>query len=91
VFIHHEEELKLYIPYCRNKTASSGIYHEFFSYFEELHAEVKDRQKLPDYLILPVQRITKYGLLLADFHKYRLVRGVVLGSKVSNHQCGVTG
>lgn len=82
VFIGHEQQLKLYIPYCRNKTASSDIYREFFSFFEELHAELKDRQKLPDYLILPVQRITKYGLLLADFHKYRLVAKEIIRLEV---------
>ena len=70
-FIEHEEELRLYVSYCQTKACSDRIYHEFFPYFEELRAELKDRQKLPDYLILPVQRITKYGLLLADFHKYR--------------------
>ena len=70
-FVLSEEELRLYISYCQNKASSDDIYHEFFSYFEELRIELKDRQKLPDYLILPVQRITKYGLLLSDFHKYR--------------------
>ena len=30
----------------------------------------QDRLKLPDYLILPVQRITKYTLLLSDFRKH---------------------
>lgn len=70
-FIEQEEGLHLYISYCQNKAASDDIYHEFLAYFEELSVELKDRQKLPDYLILPVQRITKYGLLLSDFHKYR--------------------
>lgn len=70
-FTTHEEGLKLYIPYCQNKAASDDIYHEFFNFFEDLRIELKDRQKLPDYLILPVQRITKYGLLLAEFNKYR--------------------
>lgn len=70
-FVQHEEELRMYISYCQTKSCSDGIYQEYASYFEELRAELKDRKKLPDYLILPVQRITKYGLLLADFHKYR--------------------
>lgn len=71
VFVEHEAELCLYVAYCQNKAASDQIYHEFSAYFEECSAAVKDRQKLPDYLILPVQRITKYGLLLGDFQKYR--------------------
>ncbi len=68
----------MYVSYCQTKACSDDIYHEFFSYFEELRAEMKDRQKLPDYLILPVQRITKYGLLLADFQKYRLGKKITL-------------
>ena len=59
------------MAYCQNKAASDDIYHDFSSFYEDLRVELKDRQRLPDYLILPVQRITKYGLLLADFHKYR--------------------
>ena len=71
VFVNHEAELCLYVAYCQNKAASDQIYHDFSAFFEERSSAVRDRQNLPDYLILPVQRITKYGLLLGDFQKYR--------------------
>ena len=41
---------------------------------------MKDRLELPDYLILPVQRITKYSLLLQDFHKASVRAGVEVGN-----------
>ena len=37
---------------------------------QELRSQLQDRLKLADYLILPVQRITKYTLLLMDFQKH---------------------
>ena len=62
----------MYVTYCKNKGTSDTIYHEHVPYFDERGGQLSDRLKLADYLILPVQRITKYTLLLHDFHKYRL-------------------
>ena len=73
VFISSREQLLMYVTYCQNKAASDTLYHEFTAFFEEVRAQLKDRLELPDYLIMPVQRITKYTLLLHDFHKSRLV------------------
>lgn len=91
VFIASKEQLLMYVTYCQNKAASDTLYHEFTSFFEEVKAQLKDRLELPDYLIMPVQRITKYTLILHDFHKSRLVtlniiNRVVLVSAV-NHTC----
>ena len=66
----------MYVTYCRNKSQSEAIYREFTPYFEELRSQLRDRLDLPDYLILPVQRITKYNLLLADFHKNSIRAGL---------------
>ena len=41
---------------------------------------MKDRLELPDYLIMPVQRITKYSLLLQDFHKFSVRAGLDAGN-----------
>ena len=73
VFISHKEQLLMYVTYCQNKASSDTLYHEFTTFFEEVKAQLKDRLELPDYLIMPVQRITKYTLLLHDFHKSRFV------------------
>jgi len=43
--------------------------------FQELCTQLKDRLQLADYLILPVQRITKYSLLLEDMLKYSIRAG----------------
>ena len=61
----------MYVTYCQNKAASDNLYHEFTAFFEEVRSQLRDRLELPDYLIMPVQRITKYSLLLHDFHKSR--------------------
>ena len=73
VFISNEEQLLMYVTYCQNKATSDTLYHEFTAFFEEVKAQLRDRLELPDYLIMPVQRITKYTLLLHDFHKSRSV------------------
>ena len=59
----------MYVTYCQNKAASDNLYHEFTTFFEEVRSQLRDRLELPDYLIMPVQRITKYTLMLHDFHK----------------------
>lgn len=71
LFVSCEPQLRLYVTYCRNKASSDAIFHDHAQYFEERRGQLRDRLKLPDYLIMPVQRITKYTLLLHDFHKYR--------------------
>lgn len=71
-FVKNENELHMYITYCKNKERSEALFRgELAAYFEEQRNLLRDRLKLPDYLILPVQRITKYTLFLQDFHKYR--------------------
>jgi len=42
---------------------------------QDLCTQLKDRLQLADYLILPVQRITKYSLLLEDMLKYSIRAG----------------
>lgn len=66
----------MYVTYCKNKSQSETICREFTPYFEEIRSQLRDRLDLPDYLILPVQRITKYSLLLADFHKNSIRAGL---------------
>ena len=73
VFISSKEQLLMYVIYCQNKATSDTLYHEFTAFFEEVRSQLRDRLELPDYLIMPVQRITKYTLLLHDFHKSRYV------------------
>lgn len=75
-----EEHLRIYITYCKDKSQSESLYQEFSSFFEEIRSQLRDRLNLPNYLILPVQRITKYNLLLADFNKNSIRAGLETGN-----------
>lgn len=70
VFVSTSNQLQTYVTYCQNKASSDNVFHDHAFFFEEVRNQLKDRLELPDYLILPVQRITKYNLLLQDFRKY---------------------
>uniref|UniRef100_A0A7M4E2C2 Kalirin RhoGEF kinase n=1 Tax=Crocodylus porosus TaxID=8502 RepID=A0A7M4E2C2_CROPO len=70
LFIKHERRLHMYVVYCQNKPRSEYIVAEYDAYFEELQQEINQRLTLSDFLIKPIQRITKYQLLLKDFLRY---------------------
>ncbi|XP_048341705.1 kalirin isoform X5 [Sphaerodactylus townsendi] len=70
LFIKHERRLHMYVVYCQNKPKSEYIVAEYGPYFEEVQQEINQRLSLSDFLIKPIQRITKYQLLLKDFLKY---------------------
>ncbi|XP_053260241.1 kalirin isoform X10 [Podarcis raffonei] len=70
LFIKHERRLHMYVVYCQNKPKSEYIVAECGAYFEEVQQEINQRLTLSDFLIKPIQRITKYQLLLKDFLKY---------------------
>nr|XP_060630961.1 kalirin isoform X6 [Anolis sagrei ordinatus] len=70
LFIKHERRLHMYVVYCQNKPKSEYIVAECGVYFEEIQQEINQRLTLSDFLIKPIQRITKYQLLLKDFLKY---------------------
>uniref|UniRef100_A0A8C2JZM5 Kalirin RhoGEF kinase n=1 Tax=Cyprinus carpio TaxID=7962 RepID=A0A8C2JZM5_CYPCA len=69
-FIKHERRLHMYVIYCQNKPRSEFVVAEYDAFFEEVQQEVNSRLSISDYLIKPIQRITKYQLLLKDFLKY---------------------
>ncbi|OWK02152.1 hypothetical protein Celaphus_00018109, partial [Cervus elaphus hippelaphus] len=55
----------MYIVYCQNKPKSEHIVSEYIdTFFEDLKQRLGHRLQLTDLLIKPVQRITKYQLLL---------------------------
>uniref|UniRef100_A0A452ILQ5 Kalirin RhoGEF kinase n=1 Tax=Gopherus agassizii TaxID=38772 RepID=A0A452ILQ5_9SAUR len=70
LFIKHERRLHMYVVYCQNKPRSEYIVAEYDAYFEEVQQEINQRLTLSDFLIKPIQRITKYQLLLKDFLRY---------------------
>uniref|UniRef100_A0A8C6TYD1 DH domain-containing protein n=1 Tax=Neogobius melanostomus TaxID=47308 RepID=A0A8C6TYD1_9GOBI len=76
LFIRHERRLHMYIVYCQNKPRSEFIVIEYEKFFEEIQHEISCRMSISDYLIKPIQRITKYQLLLKDFLKYTSKAGL---------------
>ncbi|XP_056157511.1 kalirin RhoGEF kinase b, partial [Lampris incognitus] len=76
LFIKHERRLHMYVVYCQNKPRSEFIVMEYETFFEEIQHEISCRMSISDYLIKPIQRITKYQLLLKDFLKYTSKAGL---------------
>ncbi|XP_029461100.1 kalirin isoform X1 [Rhinatrema bivittatum] len=70
LFIKHERRLHMYVVYCQNKPRSEYVVAEYDAYFEDVKQEINSRLTISDFLIKPIQRITKYQLLLKDFLKY---------------------
>ncbi|XP_037858403.1 kalirin isoform X32 [Chlorocebus sabaeus] len=75
LFIKHERKLHIYVWYCQNKPRSEYIVAEYDTYFEEVKQEINQRLTLSDFLIKPIQRITKYQLLLKGPYWLSLSRG----------------
>ncbi|XP_052674047.1 kalirin-like isoform X2 [Crassostrea angulata] len=66
-FVTWAEKFSIYVTYCRNKPDSNQLLVENAgSFFEEVQGKHKLNEPLASYLIKPVQRITKYQLLLKD-------------------------
>uniref|UniRef100_A0A672S9B4 non-specific serine/threonine protein kinase n=1 Tax=Sinocyclocheilus grahami TaxID=75366 RepID=A0A672S9B4_SINGR len=76
LFSKHERRLHMYVVYCQNKPKSEFIVAEYDSYFEGIQQDVNSRLSISDFLIKPIQRITKYQLLLKDFLKYSAKAGL---------------
>uniref|UniRef100_A0A3Q1JLP4 Rho guanine nucleotide exchange factor 25 n=1 Tax=Anabas testudineus TaxID=64144 RepID=A0A3Q1JLP4_ANATE len=73
LFIKHERRLHMYVVYCQNKPKSEFIVAEYDTYFDQ---DIQSRLTISDFLIKPIQRITKYQLLLKDFLKYSSKAGM---------------
>ncbi|XP_031518260.1 kalirin isoform X28 [Papio anubis] len=80
LFIKHERKLHIYVWYCQNKPRSEYIVAEYDTYFEEVKQEINQRLTLSDFLIKPIQRITKYQLLLKGPYWLSLSRGEKIAS-----------
>ncbi|KAL0852358.1 hypothetical protein ABMA28_000559 [Loxostege sticticalis] len=66
-FVTWAREFDMYVAYCRNKPDSNAaVVHHAGDYFERVQRKKKLEHPLAAYLIKPVQRITKYQLLLKD-------------------------
>ncbi|XP_058888327.1 kalirin isoform X3 [Acipenser ruthenus] len=76
LFIKHERRLHMYVVYCQNKPRSECVVAEYDAYFEEVKQDINQRLTISDFLIKPIQRITKYQLLLKDFLRFTEKAGI---------------
>ncbi|KAM4692215.1 uncharacterized protein KIAA1755 homolog [Rhinophrynus dorsalis] len=66
-FLKHKEQFGLYAFYSKNKPQSDRLLQEHGAvYFKRKQQELGDKMDLSSYLLKPIQRISKYSLLLQD-------------------------
>ncbi|KAK5863330.1 hypothetical protein PBY51_000368 [Eleginops maclovinus] len=66
-FLRHSESFGLYALYSKNKPLSDAlILHRRHDIFKKKQQELGDMMDLSSYLLRPIQRISKYSLLLQD-------------------------
>ncbi|XP_043098511.1 quattro isoform X2 [Puntigrus tetrazona] len=66
-FLKHKENFGLYALYSKNKPRSERLLIEHGrEFFKQKQRLLGDKMDLSSYLLKPVQRVSKYGLLLRD-------------------------
>ncbi|XP_075995050.1 quattro [Genypterus blacodes] len=66
-FLRHRENFALYALYSKNKPQSDSLLiNHGQAFFKQKQLELRDQMDLWSYLLKPVQRISKYSLLLQD-------------------------
>ncbi|XP_037552490.1 guanine nucleotide exchange factor DBS [Nematolebias whitei] len=71
-FLERMEDLQIYEAYCQNKPRSESLWRQCSdcAFFQECQKKLEHKLGLDSYLLKPVQRITKYQLLLKELLKY---------------------
>ncbi|CAG09815.1 unnamed protein product, partial [Tetraodon nigroviridis] len=67
-----KESFQMYECYCQNKPRSDALWRQFSDchFFQECQKNLEHKLGLDSYLLKPVQRLTKYQLLLKELLKY---------------------
>ncbi|KAM6970632.1 proto-oncogene DBL [Aplochiton taeniatus] len=70
-FLQRKEKFQVYERYCQNKPRSELLWRQFsdLSFFQECQKKLDHKLGLDSYLLKPVQRLTKYQLLLKELLK----------------------
>uniref|UniRef100_A0A3Q4AS34 Uncharacterized protein n=1 Tax=Mola mola TaxID=94237 RepID=A0A3Q4AS34_MOLML len=71
-FLERMKDLQIYEAYCQNKPRSESLWRQCSdcAFFQECQKKLEHKLGLDSYLLKPVQRITKYQLLLKELLKY---------------------
>ncbi|XP_045061572.1 guanine nucleotide exchange factor DBS isoform X8 [Coregonus clupeaformis] len=71
-FLERMGDLQIYEKYCQNKPRSESLWRQCSdcTFFQECQRKLEHKLGLDSYLLKPVQRITKYQLILKELLKY---------------------
>uniref|UniRef100_A0A8D0DXT1 MCF.2 cell line derived transforming sequence n=1 Tax=Salvator merianae TaxID=96440 RepID=A0A8D0DXT1_SALMN len=71
-FLERREDFQMYEKYCQNKPRSESLWRQCAEslFFQECQRKLEHKLGLDSYLLKPVQRLTKYQLLLKELLKY---------------------
>ncbi|XP_069826884.1 guanine nucleotide exchange factor DBS isoform X1 [Dendropsophus ebraccatus] len=106
-FLERMEDFQIYEKYCQNKPRSESLWRQCSdaAFFQECQRKLDHKLSLDSYLLKPVQRITKYQLLLKEMLKYSKncegaedlqealasILGILKAVNDSMHQIAITG
>ncbi|XP_029958366.1 pleckstrin homology domain-containing family G member 4B isoform X2 [Salarias fasciatus] len=69
-FLRHEDQFGMYALYSKNKPQSDDLLSSHGNeFFKNKQMELGDKMDLASYLLKPIQRMSKYALLLKDLIK----------------------
>ncbi|XP_061593328.1 guanine nucleotide exchange factor DBS isoform X2 [Cololabis saira] len=78
-FLKRKEQLQVYEKYCQNKPRSEVLWRHCGDslFFQECQKKLDHKLSLDAYLLKPVQRITKYQLMLKEMLKCSKGEGMI--------------
>uniref|UniRef100_A0A8C8SK36 MCF.2 cell line derived transforming sequence n=1 Tax=Pelusios castaneus TaxID=367368 RepID=A0A8C8SK36_9SAUR len=73
-FLERVKDFQMYEKYCQNKPRSECLWRQCSesAFFQECQRKLAHKLGLDSYLLKPVQRLTKYQLLLKELLKYSI-------------------
>ncbi|XP_055004794.1 proto-oncogene DBL [Boleophthalmus pectinirostris] len=71
-FLQRKEKFQVYERYCQNKPCSELLWRQYadLPFFQECQKKLDHKLGLDSYLLKPIQRLTKYQLLLKELLKH---------------------
>ncbi|XP_061659932.1 proto-oncogene DBL isoform X2 [Syngnathoides biaculeatus] len=71
-FLRRKENFQMYEEYCQNKTQSESLWRQCSdsAFFQECQKKLDHKLSLDSYLLKPIQRLTKYQLILKELLKH---------------------
>ncbi|XP_077360725.1 proto-oncogene DBL-like [Festucalex cinctus] len=71
-FLQRKEKFQMYEHYCQNKPRSESLWKQCSdsAFFQECQKKLEHKLSLDSYLLKPIQRLTKYQLILKELLKH---------------------